>query len=104
MQYLRNLYLSFILSRSLNLPRNAQPPPSPHNLTTQEPANKRSWSIALLDLSAVVAGIKGSRWHPQIAHLLALCCVLYFLQVVEHVGNSVDPAPTKGGGNRENRG
>jgi hypothetical protein len=30
----------------------------------EEPENKRSQSIALLDLSAVVAGIKGSRWHP----------------------------------------
>jgi hypothetical protein len=80
MKYLRNRYLSFILLRSLNLPRNARPPPDPQTFTTQEPENKRSRSIALLDLSAVMAGIKGSRWHPQIAHLLALCCVPYFPQ------------------------
>jgi hypothetical protein len=46
----------------------------------QKPENTRSQLIALLDLSAVVAGIKRSRWHPQIAQLLALCCVPYFPQ------------------------
>jgi hypothetical protein len=42
--------------------------------------NLRIKEATLLDLSAVVAGIKGSRWHPQITHLLALalCCVPYF--------------------------
>jgi hypothetical protein len=42
--------------------------------------NLRIKEAALLDLSAVVAGIKGSHWHSQIAHLLALCCVPYFPQ------------------------
>ena len=81
---------------------------TPHNPQLADPSiffpKKRDSffhrSTTPLVLSAAAGQIKGSCWHPQTAHHLALCWLPYFCRQAVRVGRSVNPAATQVGQNR----